>query len=48
MGRIVEAEGEAPWQKFLSRWALAYGLYEVAALLAFATVVGCCTASGTC
>ena len=40
MSRTTEAEGEAPWQRFLSRWALAYGVYEVAALLAFATVVG--------
>ena len=40
MSRTTEAENEAPWQKVLSRWALAYGLYEVAALLAFATVVG--------
>jgi len=37
---MSEAESEAPWQKFLSRWALAYGLYEVAVLVAFATVVG--------
>src|SRR5918911_699031 len=40
MSRTTEAENEAPWQKVLSRWALAYGLYEVAALVAFATVVG--------
>lgn len=40
MSRSIEVEGEAFWQKVLSRWALAYGLYEVAALLAFATVVG--------
>jgi hypothetical protein len=40
MSWTTEAEGEAPWQKVLSRWALAYGVYEVAALLAFATVVG--------
>ena len=40
MSRMSEVDGEAPWQKFLSRWALAYGLYELAALLAFATVVG--------
>jgi hypothetical protein len=25
---------------YLARWALAYGLYEVGVLLAFATVVG--------
>src|SRR5207244_12158234 len=36
----VEAYDEAPWLKFLSRWALAYGLYQVATLLAFATVIG--------
>ena len=40
MSRTTEAENEAPWQKFLSRWALAYGLYELAALVAFAFVVG--------
>jgi hypothetical protein len=40
VSRISEAESVAPWQKFLSRWALAYGLYEVAVLFAFATVVG--------
>ena len=40
MSRTTEAENEAPWQKVLSRWALAYGLYELGALLAFATVVG--------
>src|SRR5437899_10330158 len=40
MSRMSEAESEAPWQKFLSRWALAYGLYEIAVRLAFATVVG--------
>jgi hypothetical protein len=40
MSRTSAAESEAPWQKFLSRWALAYGLYEIAALVAFATVVG--------
>ena len=40
MSRTTDAAGEAPWQKLLSRWALAYGVYEVAALLAFATVVG--------
>ena len=40
LSRMSEAESEAPWQKVLSRWALAYGLYEVAVLLVFATVVG--------
>ena len=40
MSPTSEAEGEAPWLKVLSRWALAYGVYEVAALLAFATMVG--------
>ena len=40
MSQMTEAAGEAPWLKFLSRWALAYGLYELAALVAFAFVVG--------
>lgn len=40
MSRITEPEGEASWRKFLSRWALAYGLYEIVATAIFATVVG--------
>ena len=40
MSQMTEAAGEAPWLKFLSRWALAYGLYELAALVVFAAVVG--------
>ena len=36
----IEAHDEAPWLKFLSRWALAYALYQLLTLVAFATVTG--------
>jgi hypothetical protein len=40
MARTSDTLNEAPWLRFLGRWMLAYGLYQVATLLVFATMTG--------
>ena len=39
MSRMTDAESEAPWQKFLSRWALLTALAVGALLVAFTVVL---------